>query len=253
MPHLFVNRLRKYSLAGAPDDLRNQFKWEVINAVCYETGGVIFIIGSILFLPKYEELVHMGAWLFIWGSFLYLFVSGHDLYEVFQSAKPKILDALAASSYSVGGVAYIIGSYFFLPSVGLFLSGAYTFIFGSILFICGAVNNSIQIFDSPTRESALFANLTAVCYVIGSTLFLSGSVPYLWDFESEDDSETLYRYSAIQFIAGSLLFFIGGTINMYRAYLIFKDEFDKHELLMLEKDDSDYNLCVDECSAPHCL
>ena len=247
MPHLFVNRLRKYSLAGAPDDLRNQFKWEVINAVCYETGGIIFIAGSVLFLPKHEEYVDMGSWLFIWGSVLYLFVSGHDLYEVFHSPQPKFLDALAASSYITGGVVFIIGSYLFLPSVGAFTAGAYNFIFGSILFICGAVYNSIQIFDSPTRESALYANLTAVCYVIGSTLFLSGSVPYIWDFESETDSKIVYRYLGIQFILGSLLFFIGGTVNIWRAYLIFKDEFDKHEQEVENEAsciDLDYNVCV---------
>ena len=209
---------------------------------------MIFIVGSVLFPPNYEDKAHIGSWLFIWGSLFYLFVSGHDLYEVYHSTEPRFLDALAASSYLAGGVVFIIGSYFFLPSVGLFLAGAYNFIIGSILFICGAVNNSIQIFDSPTRESALFANLTAVCYVIGSTLFLSASVPYLWDIDSEGDSKTVYRYLGLQFFVGSLLFFIGGTINIYRAYLIFKDEFDKHEKEVLEEDVTNYNLCASHYS-----
>lgn len=221
MPHLFVNRLRHYSPAGAPDDLRNQFKWELINAFCYLTGGVIFIAGSVMFLPKYDDYVHLGSWLFIYGSFFYLFVSSHDLYEVVHSKNPKLVDALAATAYCGGGILFIVGSYQFLPSVGEFTAGAYNFVIGSILFISGAVTNSIQIFDSPTRASALYANFTAVCYVIGSTLFLSGSVPFLWEFESERDSETIHRYLGIQFVLGSVLFLVGGTINLWRAYLIF--------------------------------
>lgn len=223
MPHLFVNRLRKHSIGrAAPDDLRIQFKWEIINACCYLTGGVIFIAGSILFLPDYEEHVNVGSWLFILGSFFYLFVSSHDLYEVFHAKKPKLVDAMAASAYCIGGLIFIIGSYQFLPKVGAYTAGAYNFIIGSLFFIGGAVTNSIQIFDSPTRASAMYANFTAVCYVIGSTLFLSGSVPYLWDFESQRDSHTLHRYLGSQFVVGSVLFFLGGSINLYRAYLIFQ-------------------------------
>jgi len=198
-----------------------QFKWEIINAMCYLTGGAIFIAGSVLFLPKYEEYLFVGTLLFIIGSFLYLFVSGHDLYEVFHASDPKVVDALAASSYCAGGILFIIGSYQFIPSVGAFTAGAYNFVVGSLLFITGAVINSVQIFDSPTRASAMYANFTAVCYVIGSTLFLSGSVPYLWDLESEKDTVTLYRYLGIQFVLGSVLFFLGGSLNLYRAYLIF--------------------------------
>ena len=132
------------------------------------------------------------------------------------------MDALAASAYIAGGVVFIIGSYQFLPTVGLYTAGSYNFIIGSMLFIGGAVTNSIQIFDSPTRASAMYANFTAVCYVIGSTLFLSGSVPYLWDFESDHDSHQVYRYLGIQFVLGSVLFLVGGTFNLWRAYLIFQ-------------------------------
>ena len=231
MPHLFVNRLRHYSIGGAPDDLRNQFKWEIVNAICYLTGGIIFIAGSVMFLPKYEELTALGCWLFVIGSFFYLFVACHDLYEVLhstttteteQESKKKAVDAMAASAYIGGGVVFIIGSYQFLPSVEMYTAGSYNFIVGSLLFIGGAVTNSIQIFDSPTAESAMYANFTAVCYVIGSTLFLSGSVPYLMDFESDHDKIQIHRYLGVQFVLGSVLFLVGGTINLWRAFLIFK-------------------------------
>ncbi|CAB9529481.1 expressed unknown protein [Seminavis robusta] len=139
-----------------------------------------------------------------------------------HASDPKTVDVLAASTYCAGGLVFIVGSYQFLPSVGAYRAGAYNFIAGSLLFIFGAVYNAIQIFDSPTRASALYANLTAVCYLIGSTLFLSGSVPYLWSFESEEDAHQLYHYLGSQFILGSVLFLIGGSFNFYRAHLIFQ-------------------------------
>lgn len=244
MPHLFVNRLRHHSIGGAPDDLRNQFKWELVNAMCYLTGGIIFIAGSVMFLPRYEEWAALGCWLFVIGSFFYLFVACHDLYEVIhtttatkqETKAKKTVDALAASAYIAGGLVFIIGSYQFLPTVEMYTEGSYNFIIGSLLFIGGAVTNSVQIFDSPTAESAMYANFTAVCYVIGSTLFLSGSVPYLMDFESYHDKIQIHRYLGVQFVLGSALFLIGGTINVWRAFLIFryflhkaKDEFQsKH-------------------------
>ena len=141
------------------------------------------------------------------------------------------------------GIVFIAGSYEFLSSVGGYRQGAYNFVFGSVLFIAGAVYNSIQIFDSPTRESALFANFTAVCYVIGSTLFLSGSVPYVWDgdLESERDVEILHEYLGQQFILGSILFFIGGCFNLYRAYLIFRYELSEMDFASTELETNNTN------------
>jgi hypothetical protein len=54
MPHLFVNRPRLHDLTKGRADVRAQFRWETINAVLYKIGGIIFIIGSILFFPRFE-------------------------------------------------------------------------------------------------------------------------------------------------------------------------------------------------------
>ena len=44
-------------------------------------GGLIFLVGSVLFLPLYEEYEGAGAWLFVVGSFLFLTVAVHDIFE----------------------------------------------------------------------------------------------------------------------------------------------------------------------------
>ena len=107
MPHLFVNRLRQHSFSAAPDDLRTQWQSEIINAMCYLTGGIIFIAGSALFLPRYHHWIEWGSWLFIIGSLFYLVVAGHDLYETLHTAEPKLIDALAASTYCAGGLSLL--------------------------------------------------------------------------------------------------------------------------------------------------
>jgi biotin transporter BioY len=221
MPHLFVNRPRAFGLKLPPQEVLAHFKWELINTIFYQIGGVLLLAGSILFLPQYEDKANIGAWLFIIASVFYVTVSAHECWEIYNAPHDaSALDTLAASSYLVGAVCFIIGSILFLPDIEDFLAGGYMFIIGSILFVLGAFVNSIQIFDSPTRSSALYANLTAVSYVIGSTMYLTGSIPYLWTFNDPNDSEIIYRYLAEQFIMGSILFIIGGTFNIHRAMLI---------------------------------
>lgn len=51
MPHLFVARPRLHDLMHDEPSVRDNFRWETINAVIYKAGGVIFVIGSILFSP----------------------------------------------------------------------------------------------------------------------------------------------------------------------------------------------------------
>ena len=58
----------------------------------------------------------------------------------------------------------------------------------------GAIINSIQIVEAPSIVAALYSNLTAVSFVIGSVLFLVASVPYTWQVNDEDDAYKLYAF-----------------------------------------------------------
>ena len=224
MPHIFVNRPRLYGVHVSPEDVLGQFKWEAINAVFYVVGGILLTIGSVLFLPQYDAIQYIGAWIFIVASVLYITVSGHDLIEIISGGKPDWKELVAATSYVIGAGCFIAGSSFFLPHVELYTAGAWNFIIGSFLFVVGAVVNSIQLFASPTRKTAFLANLVAVSFVVGSTLYLSASVPYLSAFDTDRDLEKTYQYLAMLYIAGSLLFTLGGVLNIYRAKLIMERE-----------------------------
>lgn len=60
MPHMFIDRPRLYNLTRGRDDLEAQFRWETINAVFYKIGGIIFIVGSILFFPGLKPTRTLG-------------------------------------------------------------------------------------------------------------------------------------------------------------------------------------------------
>lgn len=65
MPHLFTSRPRQYTLFPEKKFGISSFYWELINAILYIVGGIIFIFGSIFFLPKYEKWFDVGVWTFL--------------------------------------------------------------------------------------------------------------------------------------------------------------------------------------------
>jgi len=231
MPHLFTNRPRLHDLTASSADIRAQFRWETINAVAYKLGGVVFIIGSILFFPAFEAYADIGAWTFFAGSLIYLLVTVHDLLEVRrnwrESSPPRagqVLDSIAALSSVWGTVLFIAGSIFFLSAVGWVTAGAWTFIAGSLLFVIGACVNVLQIVRAESKLTLQLMNLTALTFVVGSVLFAVASIPYLWPVAPEPFERTLLAFLAWQYLAGSLLFFLGGLFNYWRAYVVVKRE-----------------------------
>ena len=228
---MFTNRSRKYAVGVHEDKLFSHHTWEKINVLAYEIGGIIFIAGSVLFLPKYGDYEAEGSWLFIVGSILYVIVTFHDGVELLfnkEAALALFVDSMAALTYVLGSILYIIGSVFFLPTVDKTPAGAWCFIWGSVLFILGAIMNAFQIYEAPSVWSSYYMLLTAVCYIIGSVFFTLASVPYLFTFQNSQDETRVDEYLATQYIIGSVCFFFGGCINGLRAYLIMKR--DKQQL-----------------------
>jgi len=226
---MFVNRPRLHDLTKNHQDLQAQFRWETINAVLYKIGGFLFIIGSVFFFPRFETYADMGAWVFFVGSLLYLVVTVHDLVEVRHHwslskthDRDTILEYAAAASYVWGTILFTVGSVFFLSAVGWFHAGAWCFVIGSLLFVLGACINVLQIVKSSSIKILQLMNLTAITFVVGAVLFTVASVPYLWKVAAPD-RETLYAFLAWQYLVGSVLFFLGGVFNYWRAYVVMRE------------------------------
>lgn len=224
---MFINRRRLHDLTKGQQDLKAQFRWETVNAVLYKFGGLLFIIGSICFFPKFEAYGDLGAWIFFFGSLVYLVVTVHDLLEVRRHwvtegnhSWETFFEYAAALSYAWGTILFTVGSVFFLSVVGWFYAGAWTFVIGSLLFIVGACINVLQIVHASSVVTLQLMNLTAVSFVVGSVLFMVASVPYLWNVETPSDRITLYAFLAWQYVIGSVLFFLGGVFNYWRAYIV---------------------------------
>lgn len=228
MPHLFTNRPRQHAVFGEEPTRRHHFRWETFNAAAYQIGGILFIAGSIFFFPALEAEMNIGAAIFIAGSILYLVVTGHDMLEVMIhrrsiSTAPTVFDRLetwAATAYLVGTVLFTIGSVFFLSVVSLYTAGAWCFVIGSLLFVFGATVNVLEIVQAGDMLTMQLMNLTALTFVTGSLLFTVASIPYLWQVHSSSDRRILDAFLAWQYLAGSLLFLLGGVFNYWRAYTV---------------------------------
>lgn len=227
MPHLFTNRPKLSDLTNADARLQDHFRWETINAILYKLGGAVFIAGSVMFFPALERYANLGAWLFFFGSLLYLVVTGHDMAEMRRfwrrnrlETPGEILDTIAASAYLAGTLLFTAGSLFFLSWWGWTTLGAWCFVIGSGLFVLGASVNVLQIIKASSLVTMQLTNLTAVSFVVGSTLFVVASIPYLWSIESTVDRRTVLAFLASQYLAGSVLFFLGGLFNYARAFLV---------------------------------
>lgn len=228
MPHQFVNRPRFHALVGKELSLRSQFKWETANAIIYVLGGILFVWGSVLFFPAFEQRANVGAWMFFAGSLLYLVVTAHDATEVTNYRRrleqgPTIwdrLEAWSAACYVAGTLLFTGGSIFFLSWVGRYDAGALCFIIGSLLFVFGATINVLQIVQASDMRTLQLMNLTALNFVTGSVLFTVASVPYLFEFDDTRDERVVDAFLASQFLIGSVLFVAGGIFSFRRAYLV---------------------------------
>jgi len=229
MPHLFTNRPRQHNLLSQKPAGAQHFKGESINAFLYLVGSIIFILGSVKFLPGKTENINIGAWSFFVGSLIYLFVTVHDLLEAIAFHKSnknpsiwKRLELISAIIYIIGSLLFTIGSLFFLNKINKSEAGSWCFIVGSILFIIGAAINVSQIILAGSLITLQLQNVTAICYILGSTIFLLATIPYLWQHLSIKDTPIIFKYTSWEFITGSFLFLAGGLFNLFRAYFAMK-------------------------------
>jgi hypothetical protein len=196
----------------------------------YKIGGLLFIIGSIFFFPRFEDYADLGAWVFLVGSLAYIVVTLHDLAEVRQHwwidkahDRDTFLEYVAAASYVSGTILFTVGSVFFLSAVGWLKAGAWFFVIGSLMFVLGASINVLQIVKADSVKLLQLMNLTAITFIVGAVLFAVASVPYLWDVAAPSDRTTLYAFLAWQYLVGSVLFLAGGVFNYWRAYVFMRD------------------------------
>ncbi len=225
MPRLFTQRDRYLHLFSNKPTVYSRFSWELINAILYIVGGFTFIMGSIFFLPKYDSLSDIGAWIFFWGSLVYLIVTGSDLWEAATYLRYRKmrtiwnwLEFVIANIYVGGTILFTIGSLLFLSKIDKIVAGGWCFTIGSLLFLLGACLNVRQIVHESSLIKLQLLNATAITFALGSMLFLIASLPYLSDTLTIQKNGILFRYVGWEYIVGSILFLSGGIFHYYRFH-----------------------------------
>ncbi len=235
MPHIFSNRRRILNLTANKKELRAQFRWETINAIAYKVGGILFVIGSFFFFPSRAEYAHIGGWFFLAASLIYLAVNVHDMAEIRRHWKSQPshgidlkLEYFAGISYLLGTLCFVFGRISYFPAVDDLILGTWLFIIGSTLFVLGAAANVLLIIKAESVQLLQLMNLTAITFIVGSVLYGMASIPYLWAFESPNDHLLILNFLAWQYMLGSILFFLGGIFNYWRAYLLVQNALKNH-------------------------
>ncbi|WP_299692734.1 YrhK family protein [uncultured Vibrio sp.] len=238
MPHVFSNRRRLLNLTADDTELRAQFRWETINAIAYKLGGVLFVLGSYFFFPSQAEHAYIGSWLFLAASLVYLVVNVHDMAEIrrYWKSHPshsldELLEYLAGACYLTGTLCFFFGRVVAFPVLGMELLSTWLFIIGSLLFIIGAASNVLLIVKADSVQLLQLMNLTSITFIVGSVLYGTASVPYLWAFESPNDHLLILNFLAWQYMIGSVLFLLGGVFNYWRAFVLVQRKIEKLQSL----------------------
>ncbi|ETV78100.1 hypothetical protein H257_08306 [Aphanomyces astaci] len=203
------------------------------SSVCYFICGWLFLIGSILFYPRYYTLYGedglgplIGGWLFVFGCVGFL---AGSLFEVFVARAAHVggsdwqrfIPITTSVSNVIGSVCFVYGGVYFLPSYY-----AEDPALGCYLFIVGCSVFSFAIFaDIPRSLRAnqpLVGLWTSVSLfnMIGNILFIVGSYYFLPKFlyvEGDAAVDNLV-YSTNYFVVGSVAFIIAPFAQIAGTY-----------------------------------
>mmetsp|Transcript_26716 Transcript_26716/g.61511 ORF Transcript_26716/g.61511 Transcript_26716/m.61511 type:complete len:281 (+) Transcript_26716:150-992(+) len=258
MPHLLIDRLRSNPLLGpyvlTADDEEKQEGHDgaerprkrrgIACALVIEMldiiAALVFIFGSICFLPKYAHEVSIfldGCALFVAGGAIYVLISFFTSLEAIRHCGCFSLETCENMLYLVGSVFYLIGTVLYWPdkahtygiaelksmSLGVYFNlfspvfeGTMLFIVGSLLFALAAFINGLNLHehDHEDIKSRQLLTATTMCYLIGSVLFAVGSVALLPALGGTDAMEASGAWC---FIIGSAFYELGSCVSLGRT------------------------------------
>lgn len=232
MPHLLVDRIRANLILTRKSYPLLAYAIEIVDIL----GGVLFLVGSACFLPPYShdlQIFLAGCIIFVVGSAFYVVVCTFTLAEAYVEKGVCSWEFCENSLYLLGSWLYLIGTVFYWPEdaqivdvvqqcslaqyYNLFspeFEGTLLFIAGSGLFTMAAFTNALSQRTSDELASRLLTAVTTL-YMIGSILFVVGSVAFLPDHGCDG---AMIRLGAWTFIVGSALFLVGAVLSLYRTH-----------------------------------
>ena len=125
-------------------------------------------------------------------------------------------ESLNAVLYKIGGLTFVVGSFFFYPALSAYLNvGAFTFFVGSILYLIVTTHDLLEVSNHLRREPEASRNerlelVAAFAYQTGTVLFTVGSLLFLSWFDQ-------IFWGAWCFIVGSFQFVVGAAVNVLQV------------------------------------
>lgn len=146
--------LESISNLKSQDHVTGKETTELSSAIIYTIGTVLFILGSLFFLPQIQ-LMSFGAWCFIIGSVLFVVGACINVLQIIQAGSLLTLQLLNATAicFVVGSKLFIVASIPYLWTVNpdqneLLTYVAWQYIIGSFLFFTGGIFNYYRAFEA---------------------------------------------------------------------------------------------------------
>jgi len=253
MPHLLIERLRSFPSLGHFTFNRKEYPTGAFVLELLDiSAGIIFVIGSVCFLPPYSDDVQVflaGCLLFVIGGVIYLIICSCSLSEALAEKGFWTLEAAENGLYLFGSWLFVVGTFLYWPekarwehiedlkglSLGQYFNlfdpefeGTLFFIAGSVLFAFAAFFNALNQREFNLWPSKLLSAITSL-YLGGSLLFAMGSVAFLPNMGC---GKQMLQIGAWCFIIGSFLFLTGGCLSLWRTSWISRNP--NEELLALK-------------------
>lgn len=190
---------------------------ERFNKVVYLACCLVFMPGSLGFLPELSEYEEAAVWSFIVGSVGFMWVSCWDARETLaehRKSGEELPQFINCCLYASGSGMFLLGSFLFLPGASLtsLRIATWLFIVGSVVFTLAAFLNVTEVRrDTPVQVERHKLVITLL-YAFGGLIFVIGSVFFLPGLKSCSCVEP----------AGAWLFFVGSGFYAAGACLNFR-------------------------------
>jgi hypothetical protein len=178
----------------------DQIESRNVHGLALVLGGALYVVGSVLFLPQLSQYADISAWCFVVGSTPYLIVA---VIEAFAS-KGRAEFTISATS-ALAAACFLVGSVFFLSYVAIFPIGSGMFLFGCLLLTIGNVTGLLCL-----AGSSRMLIMVDLSFLVGSTIFIIASIPYMFDFQAAANNIQISTFLASLYIVGSFFFLLAG-------------------------------------------
>lgn len=213
-----------------------------VHSFSFLNGAFTFLIASFFYLSKLEDreffgvnALTLGGYLYTYGSFWFVVGDAHEWWFIrigcaFDDEEREALEAENAFKHGrntwagfwergqlganqslsvLGSTLYLIGSVYFIPSMGCIEAGTWLFIVGSaVIVLSQSLKIAAGLVDTPHALVEWGAHLGALSFFIGSILFLP-------EFNTTEATE---NEAAWFYITGSLFFCQLAIAVTYREF-----------------------------------